>query len=238
MTSVFSNPHPTPHVQATQPSPPVAASQTELKPAAEIQTEPASPSGLGSDHSEASTPLSSITEPNQVQFGSTPSATTAPTENTQTENPQATSSPAPSSSAPAEEMQIQDWDEPETTEPGETSAPAESSEAPQPAAESEQPQTTSPALQQLGQRFDRDGVTALDDPGVLALLRHVRESEDKNFKSLIAMLQKSLDRAHEQMESNKKEYNQKTLPKLKQLEKELNEVKALEAAERTQVNQQ
>ncbi len=204
---------------STQATP--ATTQTPAGSEAPIQ------SPLGSDQSQTHSLPSSNNEPNQVQFGQ-PSGPSAP--------PQ---------------MEHQDIGEPappvnnENTSPNEGPAPTENqannqqpvNHQPESTNEPEQPRT-SPQMQQLNNRLDRDGLNALDDPGVQALLRQVRENEDKNFKSLIDMLQKSLDRAREQQEQNKKDYNQRVLPKLKQAEKELNELKALEQSAKTQAAQQ
>lgn len=204
---------------STQATP--ATNQTPAGSEAPIQ------SPLGSDQSQTHSLPSSNNEPNQVQFGQ------------------------PSSPSAPPQMEHQDIGEPappannENTPPSESTAPAENqptnqqpvNNQPENTSEPEQPRT-SPQMQQLNNRLDRDGLNALDDPGVQALLRQVRENEDKNFKSLIDMLQKSLDRAREQQEQNKKDYNQRVLPKLKQAEKELNELKALEQSAKTQAAQQ
>lgn len=204
---------------STQATP--ATTQTPAGSEAPIQ------SPLGSDQSQTHSLPSSNNEPNQVQFGQ------------------------PSSPSAPPQMEHQDIGEPappannENTPPSEGTAPTENqpnnqqpvNNQPESSSEPEEPRT-SPQMQQLNNRLDRDGLNALDDPGVQALLRQVRENEDKNFKSLIDMLQKSLDRAREQQEQNKKDYNQRVVPQLKQAEKELNELKALEQSAKTQAAQQ
>lgn len=182
-------------------------------------SEAPAPSSLGADESHTHTLPSAPTEPTQVQFG-VPSGPAGP------------GAPA-SQGSEAPEMQYQDIDSPAEPESSSGSPAGEGAPVASPEAGEPEPRTPSPQMQQLQSRFDRDGVDAMNDPGVQALLQHVRDSEQKNFKSLIDMLQKSLDRARDQMEVNKKEYMQKTLPKIKQAEQELNELKALEQANRT-----
>lgn len=70
---------------------------------------------------------------------------------------------------------------------------------------------------------DPKGLNA-DDPAIQALLQKIREADGKNFKAMIDMIQKSLDRAHEMLEKNNKEYYQKTLPQLQAVQNQLKQM--------------
>jgi len=78
--------------------------------------------------------------------------------------------------------------------------------------------------------FTEKGEAAGHDPGVQALLDYVREQENKNIQALLDMLQQSLDRAHEQMEENKRHFYAKVLPQMQQLEQSLQNDQANQAA--------
>lgn len=85
---------------------------------------------------------------------------------------------------------------------------------------------------------DRTGVDAhglnTDDPAIQALLSKVREADEKNFKAMIDMLQKSLDRARETMERNMKDYYQKVLPQMQAVQNQIKQVSAAEESGRKQ----
>lgn len=67
----------------------------------------------------------------------------------------------------------------------------------------------------------------LDDASILGM---IQEMDYKLTKDMLDMIQRSLDRAKKLMEQNAKDYYQKVLPQLQAVEKQIKQVKALEAS--------
>lgn len=132
------------------------------------------------------------------------------------------------SEAPAETHGSEETPDETPNTPGEasseTSEAAETESSPESSQESQNNRQFDDSMENILAMM-RDNELSSNDPQVmLALQEMIREMEDRNIKTMLDMIQQSLDRAAEMREQRERDYLQKELPQQQALEAQIQQL--------------